>query len=196
MPDDDHHERRDLVQGIAARLRRQRAQQGLSMSELARLSGVAKGTLSMLEAGRGNPTVETLGAIAAALGLPLGDLVADVGAPAVSVLRGLPADEARGPRLLHRQASGMFIEMWHLRLDPGAHLEREGHAPGTLEHILVVAGTLTTGPAEAAQRLSPGDFCVYRADVPHIYIAGGSPVEAAMLMSYPAAFPSRTPKSA
>lgn len=196
MSDDNRSERRGLVQGIASRLRRQRAQQGLSLSELARLSGVAKGTLSMLEAGRGNPTVETLGAIAAALGLPLGDLVADALEPAVSVLRGMPADAPREPRLLHRQASGMVVEMWHLRLDAGAHLERDGHAPGTLEHILVVAGVLTSGPAATAQRLSAGDFCVYRADVPHIYIAGDSPVDAALMLSYPAALPSVPPPSA
>lgn len=184
------------MQGIASRLRRQRAQQGLSLSELARLSGVAKGTLSMLEAGRGNPTVETLGAIAAALGLSLGNLVADAMEPAVSVLRGLSADAPREPRLLHRQASGMVVEMWHLRLDAGAHLQRDGHAPGALEHILVVAGVLTSGPAATAQRLSTGDFCVYRADVPHVYIAGDSPVDAALLLSYPAALPSVPPQSA
>ena len=50
----------DLMPVVAANLRRLRGGQGRSLSELARASGIAKATLSALEAGRGNPTIETL----------------------------------------------------------------------------------------------------------------------------------------
>jgi len=46
---------------IAASLRRHRARAGLSLTEVAKRAGVAKSTLSQLESGTGNPSVETAG---------------------------------------------------------------------------------------------------------------------------------------
>jgi transcriptional regulator with XRE-family HTH domain len=48
---------------------------GLSLTELARRAGIAKSTLSQLESGAGNPSVETLWALAVALGVPFSRLV-------------------------------------------------------------------------------------------------------------------------
>jgi len=63
-----------LVGGNRKRLR---TASGLSLAALAAASGVAKGTISELERGRGNPTVETLFALAYALEATLADLVSD-----------------------------------------------------------------------------------------------------------------------
>ncbi|TVT16979.1 helix-turn-helix transcriptional regulator, partial [Amycolatopsis rhizosphaerae] len=60
---------------IAAALRRERARAGLSLTELARRAEVAKSTLSQLESGTGNPSVETLWALGTALGVPFSRLV-------------------------------------------------------------------------------------------------------------------------
>lgn len=46
---------------------------GRSLSEMARRAGLGKATLSELEAGRRNPTPETLYAVTSAMGLPLRD---------------------------------------------------------------------------------------------------------------------------
>src|SRR3954470_10217648 len=81
---------------LAANLRRLRIAARTSLSELARATGVGKATLSAIENGHANPTVETLAALAAALGVPLVDLLA-VAAPApVTVVRagqGKPAGD-------------------------------------------------------------------------------------------------------
>ena len=47
----------------------------MSLSELARRADVAKSTLSQLESGRGNPGVETVWALATALGVPFSALI-------------------------------------------------------------------------------------------------------------------------
>src|SRR3954462_465241 len=60
---------------IARSLRRERTRAGLSLSEVARRAGIAKSTLSQLEAGSGNPSVETLWAIAVVLDVPFSRLV-------------------------------------------------------------------------------------------------------------------------
>ena len=56
---------------VGRRVRALREDRGLSLSALARLAGVGKATLSGLENGTRNPTLETLYAITAQLGVPL-----------------------------------------------------------------------------------------------------------------------------
>ena len=60
---------------IAAALRRERDRAGLSLSELAKRAGIAKSTLSQLESGAGNPSVETLWALSVALDVPFARLI-------------------------------------------------------------------------------------------------------------------------
>ncbi len=59
---------------IARSIRRERERVGLSLSELAKQAGIAKSTLSQLESGTGNPSVETLWALGVALGVPFSNL--------------------------------------------------------------------------------------------------------------------------
>ncbi|MFI6650203.1 helix-turn-helix domain-containing protein [Streptomyces sp. NPDC050529] len=62
----------ELAQEVGERLRRG---SGLSLSELARRSDVGKGTLSELERGRRDPSLETLYALTTALDAPLSMVV-------------------------------------------------------------------------------------------------------------------------
>src|ERR1700761_4661682 len=64
-----------IVDLVSMSLRRERARTGLSLTELAKRAGVAKSTLSQLENGTGNPSLETLWAIGTALGVPLSRLI-------------------------------------------------------------------------------------------------------------------------
>jgi transcriptional regulator with XRE-family HTH domain len=77
---------------IAAALRRERERVGVSIAELARRAGVAKSTLSQLEAGTGNPSIETLWSLGVALGVPF-SLLVEPPAPSVRVIRA-----GEGPR--------------------------------------------------------------------------------------------------
>ncbi|MDK6768860.1 helix-turn-helix transcriptional regulator, partial [Klebsiella aerogenes] len=52
---------------IAKSLTRERSRTGLSLAEVARRAGIAKSTLSQLESGNGNPSLETLWALCVAL---------------------------------------------------------------------------------------------------------------------------------
>src|SRR3954452_4392253 len=96
---------------LAANLRRLRVAAHTSLSELARATGVGKATLSAIENGRGNPTVETLAALAGGLAVPLVDLLA-VPAPApVTVVRagrGVPAGD--GLERVGRLAAGGEVQ--------------------------------------------------------------------------------------
>jgi transcriptional regulator with XRE-family HTH domain len=61
--------------GIGAVIRRNRASR-FTLAELAQRSGVSSGLLSLIERGRGNPSIETLRRIATALDLAVVDLLA------------------------------------------------------------------------------------------------------------------------
>jgi transcriptional regulator with XRE-family HTH domain len=64
---------------VARNVRRFRPERGYSLSELARRAGLAKQTLSSIEAGQANPTVLTLTEIATALGIPVAYLLTEYG---------------------------------------------------------------------------------------------------------------------
>ena len=63
-------------QRISRALKRLREDKGLSQAALAKLSGVAQGYISQMEAGeKKNPGIETLKKIARALGVPVTELL-------------------------------------------------------------------------------------------------------------------------
>src|ERR1700752_1717933 len=76
----------DIVALVSMSLRRERPRVGLSLTEVARRAGIAKSTLSQLESGTGNPSLETLWAICVALDAPFSRLL-DPPRPQVQVIR-------------------------------------------------------------------------------------------------------------
>ena len=86
-----------FVGTVATNIRRLRQQAGLTLAELAAEAGLGKSTLAQLESGRGNPSVETLWAIAAALRVPFGRLVEEEG-PALRVVRASEQPVVRSTR--------------------------------------------------------------------------------------------------
>lgn len=167
---------RPPLEWIAASLRRERTRAGLSLSELAKRAGIAKSTLSQLEAGSGNPSVETLWALGVALGVPFSALVE----PPVSSVQVVRAGQ--GPTVASEKAEyaatllsacppGARRDIYHLRAEPGAVRESEPHIPGTVEHLIVSSGRVKAGPAGETVELEPGDYMTYRGDVAHSYEA-------------------------
>ncbi len=59
---------------LAATVRRLREGRGLTREDLAFEAGIAVGSLARLELGNGSPSWDTLGRVAAALGLPVSGL--------------------------------------------------------------------------------------------------------------------------
>ncbi len=161
---------------IAAALRRERTRSGLTLSELAKRAGIAKSTLSQLEAASGNPSMETIWALAVALGVPFGALVE----PPASTVRVIRADE--DPTVHSEQSSftaallsagppGARRDIYRVRLEPGTVRDSKPHIPGTVEHIVVGAGRVNAGPPGEQTELGPGDYMAYPGDVPHSYEA-------------------------
>ncbi|RMD68282.1 MAG: XRE family transcriptional regulator [Gammaproteobacteria bacterium] len=60
---------------VGKRIRNLRRARGLSQNELSRLTGVAQGTISRVEHGEQIPSMNTVRRIAAALGVPIAEIV-------------------------------------------------------------------------------------------------------------------------
>lgn len=160
---------------VARNVRHLREQRGLSLAGLARQAGLAKQTLSNLEQGTGNPTVDTLFSIATALGVPVTRLVAEH-EQVMTVQRGadvvwMEHEGYKARALDHVYGSGV-IENYLVRvgLDPeGTRKPTEPHPVGTLEHLYVISGRVRVGPADSPVELCSGDFVRYPGDRPHVY---------------------------
>ena len=161
---------------IAAALRRERERVGISLAELARRAGLAKSTLSQLEAGTGNPSIETLWALGVALGVPFSQLV-EPPTPQVRVVRAgegaaIHADRADfTAALLSAGAPQTRRDVYVMALEPGSVRAADAHIPGSVEHVVVAAGRLSAGPAVWPIELAAGDYASFRGDIPHSYEA-------------------------
>ncbi|MFD0352389.1 helix-turn-helix domain-containing protein [Streptomyces sp. NPDC127110] len=177
----------DMAGRVGSRLRELREARGLSLSELARRSAVGKGTLSELEAGRRNPTLETLYALATALGVPLSSVLHATAprlpAPSPESVSGRAVDAVLTERFEDPSA---VTETYRIRIRAGAAQESAAHAPGTTEHIIVLTGHARVGPAHApGPVVGPGGHARWPADVPHLYEAVEEDVEALLVVRYP-----------
>jgi transcriptional regulator with XRE-family HTH domain len=161
---------------IAASLQRERRRAGLSLAEVARRAGVAKSTLSQLESGTGNPSVETLWALSVTLGVPLSHLV-DPQRPRVQVIRA-----GQGPAFAAEHADYVATllascppharrDIYVIAAQPGAARESDPHMPGVIEHVVLSTGRALVGIADEPVDLRPGDYVSYPGDVAHIFRA-------------------------
>jgi transcriptional regulator with XRE-family HTH domain len=174
---------------IAASLRRERARTGLSLTEVARRAGIAKSTLSQLESGTGNPSLETLWAICVALDAPFSRLL-DPPQPHIQVIR---ADE--GPTISAVQADyqatllaagpGVRRDIYRILAEPGQARASEPHGPGVLEHVVISVGRALVGAASDPVELGPGDYICYQGDVPHVFEALEPQTRAVLISEHP-----------
>src|SRR5260370_21104741 len=159
---------------IGASLRGERRGSGLSLTEVARRAGIAKSTLSQLESGAGNPSLETLWAICVALDAPFSRLL-DPPRPHIQVIR---ADE--GPTVSAAQADYQATllaacppaarrDLYRILAEPGHARASQPHMPGVVEHLVISARRALAGVAGEPVGLGPGDYICYPGDVPHVF---------------------------
>jgi transcriptional regulator with XRE-family HTH domain len=161
---------------IAASLRRERRRTGLSLTEVARRAGIAKSTLSQLESGAGNPSLETLWAICVALDAPFSRLL-DPPRPQVQVIRANEGPTVSAARadyqatLLATSPPGARCDVYRIAAEPGQARASDPHMPGVTEHVVLSSGRALVGVAGEPVELGPGDYVRYPGDVPHVFEA-------------------------
>jgi transcriptional regulator with XRE-family HTH domain len=179
-------QRSDLAVAIGAQLRALRERRELSLGALAARSGLGKGTLSELETGRRNPTIETLFAVTTALGVPFSAVLppGETDSPDhPPIVVGAAIEAVLVDRFLDLAAT---TELYRVTIPAGRRQRSAPHAHGVTEHWIVYAGVLELGPDDAQVRLEAGESTSFAGDVPHRYRAyDGVDVRATLVVRYP-----------
>jgi transcriptional regulator with XRE-family HTH domain len=167
-----------IARYIAENVKQLRQGRNLSQEQLSRLSGVPRPTWSNLESGTANPTVSVLTKVAAALQVPLEELIS----PPKAVARFYPADEIPSRRrggviirkLLPDHLQG--LELDRMELLPGSQMAGVPHLRGTREYLACESGQVELVVSGKKYELSAGDVVVFRGDQKHSYANRGTEV--------------------
>jgi transcriptional regulator with XRE-family HTH domain len=166
-----------LAASVGAAIRRLRSAQGLTLADVAERAQISQGMLSRLETGAVSPSLETLAAVAKAIGADIATLFRDLGArksDAQLVKKGeglevvrrgtkrghtyhlLSAD--RGPRKL--------FEPFLITLNDESEIFPDFEHPGT-EMIHMLEGSLRYRHGDESYLLKAGDTLTFSGEVPH-----------------------------
>lgn len=150
---------------------------------------MSKATLSGIENGRANPTVETLASLAAALRVSVVELLDE---PPLGEVRVVRAAEERvserdglPDRMLDSVSVDANLELSEIALRAGQLQEVDAKREGSRASVYVLEGVLVTGPVERSTELGAGDYLSFPADVPHVFAAGRRASRALLLRQTP-----------
>jgi len=154
-----------------------RERQGLTLTDVAATAGISAGMLSRLETGHVTPSLETLVALADALGVKPALLLQDLGGEEQGAQR-VPAGQGlevvrRGTRRGHtyhllaaQRGPKKSFEPFLVTLTDKSEVFPGFQHLGT-EFIHVLTGSLTYRHGTHSYPLGPGDSLSFRGEVPH-----------------------------
>jgi len=176
---------------LAQSVRAHRESRGFSLGTLSQMAGISKTSLSKIEAGQGNPSLEVLNRIANALNIPVGSLFGEENHSQVSIIRRgegqvVTSDAGLMSRTLLVDGRSHRMSIYELHLPAQATYRALAHLPGTQEFLLCLDGDIRLGPEEQEVELQPGDALCFAADLPHTYNSM-SGAKALLVMQYPPA---------
>lgn len=169
----------DEIARISERIRRWREEEGLTLQELAKRSGVATSTIQKIETAQMIPSVAVLLKVARGLGRRPTELIHD-GSDELEVIHLQAAERhpvgVRESVLVERLSGELFepsLEMWRITLQPGAtsgrgSIEYEGE-----ELLVCEQGTVTVELGESAYTVRAGDSLHFKASIPHRWMNEG-----------------------
>lgn len=166
----------DISRNLAQNIRQLRQARNLTQEQLARLSEVPRPTWSNLESGAANPTIAVLARVAAALQVPVEELIS----PPKAQARLYPADsiprKQRGGVLIRKLLPDYLqgLELDRMELPPGSSMTGVPHRLGTREYLACESGHVVLMVSGEKYELSPGDVVVFRGDQKHSYSNRGA----------------------
>lgn len=159
-----------VIEQIAPRLRRAREKKGVSLADIARITGISTSTLSRLESGQRKPSLELLLPITAALGISLDEIVV---APRIL--------DPRVPQHPTRRDGRILIPLSRHQTEPRAYKmtipahDEEPHLrthPG-YEWLYVLRGRLRVKLGDHDFTMGSGEVAEFDCQIPHWFGAAG-----------------------
>lgn len=164
----------ESIEAIAGNLKSQRESRGLSLDQLAELTGVSKSMLRQIETGQSSPTIATIWKIANGLHLSFTALLSrPVVAAEVKSFRSEPPLTAAGAHYrlfpLIPFSPQQAFETYYFEIDPGTEFHGEPHQGNVQEYIFVTKGSLRISLEGRDFDVSAGEFLQFLANCPHRY---------------------------
>ena len=172
---DSAPDERQAASHLARNLASLRHTRSLTQDALAKAAAVPRSTIANLESGAGNPSLVVLVKVAAALGVPIDELLASPRA----LVRRWPASEVatrqkgRGVSIRELVPEPVPDEMMEVMdFEPGAVMGGTPHLPGTREFFTCLDGRVNLMVAGERYALAAGDVLAFPGNLPHSYQNG------------------------
>ena len=167
---------------VGPRLRRVRAQRGVTLTEVAHLTGISKSTLSRLENGQRRPSLELLLPLAQTYRVPIDDLV---GAPQVGDPRiRLKPRRVNGRTVLPLTHPG-GIQAWKIVI-PTSQSDPKPRTHDGFEWLYVLSGQMRLVMGDQDIVLGVGEAAEFDTQVPHWFgSTGEGPAEVLSIFGRP-----------
>jgi transcriptional regulator with XRE-family HTH domain len=168
---------------VGPRLKRLREQRRMTLTGVAKTTGISKSTLSRLETRGRRPTLELLLALSHAYRVPLDDLVAapEEGDPRIHLKPGRVKGRTVIP--LTRQPDGM--QAWKIVV-PTSKVTPEPRSHDGYEWIYVLSGHMRFVLGDQDWVLGPGEVAEFDTQVPHWFgSTGDQPAEILSIFGRP-----------
>jgi transcriptional regulator with XRE-family HTH domain len=176
---------------LAINIKKWRERRGLSLSALARNAEISKSTVSELERGNGNPSLDTIWALARTLNIPLGFLFLDsqvVGEIEVRRLPDAPVVAHDEGKYITHLLSGWLgrgeAELTIITLAAEGRLVSKGNASGAVSRAVCVEGIVEVKIGDRLVLLTPADLLTFPSDQPHIYRAMNGAARLVLVQQY------------
>ncbi len=183
MPDTSAADIAATLDQVGARLKRLRTQRRITLTGVAKATGISKSTMSRLETGQRRPTLELLLALSHAYRVPLDYLVAapEEGDPRIQLKPGRVKGRTVIP--LTRQPDGM--QAWKIII-PTSKVTPEPRAHDGYEWIYVLSGHMRFVLGDQDWVLGPGEVASFDTKVPHWFgSTGDEPAEILSIFGRP-----------
>lgn len=173
---------------VGERLKQLRQEKGLSQRQLATLSGVTNGLISMIEQGQTSPSVASLKKILDAIPMSFSEFFAMEYPDADNVFYSsnelreinpvnvftLGEKASRGVSLRQvGDATRHSLQMLHETYPPGADTGTEMYTHEAEEAGIVISGRIELTVGEATRILGPGDAYIFDSRIPHRFRNSG-----------------------
>lgn len=150
-----------------------RKSRSMSQQQLAKLAGVPRSTLTYLESGQGNPSLQNLVKVAASLQVSIEELLSRPRAQCKLIkAKDVPVQKrSQGVALLRKllpdNVPGMEID--RIEIDRGGRMGGVPHTANTKEYLICIEGSILVHVAGEKYALEAGDVLAFPGDQHHSY---------------------------
>jgi len=163
----------DINKIVGKNIKKLRDEKGLSLDNLAALTGVSKSMLGQIERGESSPSINVLWKVAKGFKVNFDELTSEKRETVTKIKNIRPDIKDNGnfrlyPILTFDQTK--HFEMYRAEIESQGQLNAKPHTKGAVEYVTVYKGGLTIEVNDEVHFLDRGETLIFKADVPHKYM--------------------------